>query len=228
MQFALRSLMINRFGVAYFALMLATISLTGPAIGQELTIDTWKITIDQNPSDDFVEAALEDLEAQFSYTPDPNALIGCCLVGNYGMIATDHDLVSDVFHIIEPTEWTDIVFREFSYIWDWQVPFDTGGGPIRVLFVGFRILNDDIPELETIARDLWADEELVDRNGEPIGIGVYPMYVGPFAPIMSPSAVWAVHLTATPEPTSFVLVISGLSVLIMAARHGNLRASNVW
>lgn len=215
--------------------------------------DLWSITVDQEPPEDFVAAALEDLGPVISRPTqnNPNSLIA----GNYGTVGDEassdgiefsrilddfeiHSLptVSLVLDWIIPTlpmelsPWIpnvvhippgddEMIMSIAEDLWGEYFDMDSPRPNVPRAFV---IENSGISHIEPIVRQLWSQNMLITSNGQPVGPGVYPLYVGPWRLFTPPTDVWAVQIAVVPEPASAMLLLMGLSTFVSTVRRQSL------
>jgi len=223
------------------------------ARAETINRDLWSITVDQEPPEDFVAAALEDLGPVISRPTqnNPNSL----LAGNYGTVSDEassdgiefsqklddfeiHSLptVSLVLDWIIPTLpielslWIpnvvhippgddEMIMSIAEDLWGEYFDMDSPRPNVPRAFV---IENSGISHLEPIVRQLWSQNMLITSNGQPVGPGVYPLYVGPWRLFTPPTDVWAVHIAVVPESASAMLLLMGLSTFVSTVRRQSL------
>jgi hypothetical protein len=202
----------NVGSLAVALLLTVVLASNSKAQTHSATYNGWRITIDESPSPEFVDLALEDLKKYFVLPePTPNVNCGCIAVGNYGGMIEPSDLESEIpfFRITDDID---------------EAPFHIDEAPFHT-FVSYTSTNCNTFLCRKIAQfnlryggttELLAHlKATIDVTSEPvvddflplstIEFGTYPVFVGPADLQNLSPIVWSVDFAAVPEPTTAAL-----------------------
>ncbi len=167
------------------------------------------VVIDENPSAEFIAAALEQWEVMTDWSSGTDTPFYGGYVGNYGVSTEMPPGYEEYFRLAD--DWPP--FTGWWSIADF-------GNPDRSFVAQYAIPEDENLDRQFTAQQLsdgsWPSP--FSFTSDMVGPGAYALYLI-LLPDTEPSEVWAVHVLPVPEPASVVLLLAAGIVGLPAVRR---------